>query len=456
MEIFPENDKIEAESGFPDSMKERSNEMLKRILPFIAAFLTIIITLCLYYAGIHLSGDSTASGTTVPGDSVPHMKSPPSNQQLLSRQHEEERLRALPYVCFGPIAECDENKKGVMTYIPEACEKGLNFYCSMKLGEAYLMDMKGNIAHTWSGSAKNWQAAALDKDGSLYYIVLDTSLVRMDWNSRPVWTSRLRYHNYISFAENGDVLTFTRDIRKIRHKGVEIPLLNDSVTILSPDGKVKKRIPLYDLFGSLIPEHRLDIIARSDLSKIKGREVGIYDVFHSNSVQKIEKDVPGLCKKGDLLLSIREINLVALIDPEKRKVVWQWGPGVLDGQHSATLLDNGHILLLDNRKKKKGFSRVLEVDPLKKRIVYEYKADPPSSFFTQLCGAVQRLDNGNLLITESEKGRVFEVTAGKQIVWEYYNKNILKKHNLRELITRMTRTDPELSAKLREKLDAGK
>lgn len=430
--------------------------MLKRILPFIVAFLTIIITLWLYYAGIHVSGDAASSGTTVPGGSLPCMKGPPITQQPLSRQQEEERLRALPYVCFGPITECDENKMGVMTYVPEACEKGLNFYFSMQLGEAYLMDMKGNVAHTWSGNVKNWQAAALDKDGTLCYIVLDTSLARLDWNSRPVWTSRLRYHNYISFAENGDVLTFTRDIRRIRHKGIEIPILDDSVTILSPDGKVKKRISIYNLFGSLIPERRLGIIARSDLSKINGREMGIYDVFHSNSVQKIERDVPGLCKKGDILLSIREINLIALIDPDKEKVIWQWGAGVLDGQHSATLLDNGHILLLDNRKKKKGFSRVLEMDPLKKRIVCEYEADPPSSFYTQLCGAVQRLGNGNLLITESEKGRVFEVTARKQMVWEFYNKNIIKQHNLREIITRMTRTDPELSATLQEKLDAEK
>ena len=36
------------------------------------------------------------------------------------------------------------------------------------------------------------------------------------------------------------------------------------------------------------------------------------------------------------------------------------------------------------------------------------------------CG-VERLSNGNTLITESDPGRAFEVTAEKQIVWEYIN-----------------------------------
>jgi hypothetical protein len=35
-------------------------------------------------------------------------------------------------------------------------------------------------------------------------------------------------------------------------------------------------------------------------------------------------------------------------------------------------------------------------------------------------GAVQRLPNGNTLVTESEGGRVIEVTRDGEIVWEFH------------------------------------
>jgi hypothetical protein len=36
-------------------------------------------------------------------------------------------------------------------------------------------------------------------------------------------------------------------------------------------------------------------------------------------------------------------------------------------------------------------------------------------------GGAQRLPNGNTLITESDKGRAFEVTREGEIVWDFYN-----------------------------------
>ena len=55
-------------------------------------------------------------------------------------------------------------------------------------------------------------------------------------------------------------------------------------------------------------------------------------------------------------------------------------------------------------------------------------------------GAAQRLPNGNTLITESERGRVFEVTPQKEIVWEFWNPEIVK--GARKRIYRLTRLAP--------------
>ena len=61
----------------------------------------------------------------------------------------------------------------------------------------------------------------------------------------------------------------------------------------------------------------------------------------------------------------------------------------------------------------------LEFDPLTQEPVWAYEGSEDNGFYTELCGSSQRLPNGNTLITESEAGRAFEVTADLGIVWEY-------------------------------------
>jgi hypothetical protein len=62
---------------------------------------------------------------------------------------------------------------------------------------------------------------------------------------------------------------------------------------------------------------------------------------------------------------------------------------------------------------------VIEVDRKTKNIVWQYADKPPQKFFSPYMSSGQRLPNGNTLITEASFGRIFEVTADGQIVWEY-------------------------------------
>jgi hypothetical protein len=62
-------------------------------------------------------------------------------------------------------------------------------------------------------------------------------------------------------------------------------------------------------------------------------------------------------------------------------------------------------------------SRVAELDPQTKQIVWEYKAH---DFYAYNRGGTQCLPNGNILITESPDGRAFEVTQKGEIVWEFF------------------------------------
>ena len=52
---------------------------------------------------------------------------------------------------------------------------------------------------------------------------------------------------------------------------------------------------------------------------------------------------------------------------------------------------------------------------------WTYLAPDKYSFYSPFISGAQRLKNGNTLITEGAKGRSFEVTPEKEIVWEYLN-----------------------------------
>jgi len=105
------------------------------------------------------------------------------------------------------------------------------------------------------------------------------------------------------------------------------------------------------------------------------------------------------------------------------------------------MLANGNIYLFDNGYTR-GFSRVIELNPLTKKIVWEYKGDPPQSFHSQSRGSAQHLPNGNILIGEAKNGRAFEVTKEGEIVWEWFSP-WLNEAGARKAFYRMTRYPKE-------------
>src|SRR5205807_3495731 len=94
----------------------------------------------------------------------------------------------------------------------------------------------------------------------------------------------------------------------------------------------------------------------------------------------------------------------------------------------------GNLLLFDNQGEA-GYpavtlnvlsgSRVLEIDPAKQRIVWEYTGTdndrPQWTFFSAFISSARRLPNGNTLIDEGMNGRFFQVTPKGDIMWEYVN-----------------------------------
>ena len=54
-------------------------------------------------------------------------------------------------------------------------------------------------------------------------------------------------------------------------------------------------------------------------------------------------------------------------------------------------------------------------------IVYTYNEDATEDFYSKRMSGVTRMDNGNVVICESDNGRIFELNENNEIIWEYIN-----------------------------------
>lgn len=365
-----------------------------------------------------------------------------------------ENLVSLPYLTWTPVSEDAREKKGVTIFDQSRASRGVNLYNSRNTSQASLMDMTGRKLHTWSFGDCNWIMGEVDDVGNLYSICLNQRMFKLDWDSRLLWEKEINTHHELALADNGDILTMVNQKREVQKSGGPVLILDNEIQRLSPDGEVLRRVALYDLFEGDLSDTRIRAIRRylktnpMSVDTPTGRTIStVLDLFHANSIEVIDRDIPGFARKGNLLVSVRERDTIMAVDMEAEKIVWQWGPGVIHKQHDARLLKNGHILLFDNLGMK-DYSRVVEMDPVAREIVRVYDHASGSRFYTKTRGASQKLPNGNILITESNTGRGIEITDSGEIVWEFWNPVLRQGGKKRAVLYRLRRLDKAKLARL--------
>jgi hypothetical protein len=226
-------------------------------------------------------------------------------------------------------------------------------------------------------------------------------VIKLDKDSNLLWAYEGGAHHDLFVDESGSihVLTAERRVRsdlRLESWASDLPVREDFVSVLSPEGRELRRVaPL--------------------LEHMKERS----DILHANTIRPVRADAPPIFRKGQVLLSLREIHALAALDLEQEKITWT-STGVWKYQHEPRLLDNGNLLLFDNRGNG-GHSRAIEFSPVTQEVAWSYQGQPPETFHSQGAGTLERLANGNTLINESEQGRGFEVTRDGEIVWEFMN-----------------------------------
>lgn len=302
----------------------------------------------------------------------------------------------------------------------------------------------------------------------------------VNWDGKVIWSRHIPQHH--DFQVEGNPVGYPAPDTKMQspdhHK--LLVLANRVAEVKEAPGKIFLDDVIQEFDGQgneIFHWNALDHIDDMELSG-EAKET-IYrlagDWCHLNAVSYIgpnhfyDEGVAWL-NPENLLVSCRELSLLFIIDRKTGNIIWKKGPseaeenfrqwrasghrgvddadpGLIIGQHHAHIIPKGlpgegNLLLFDNggfsgygeesagclagkSQLRRHYSRVLEINPVTWKIVWSYVASPievtAGRLFSPLLGSVQRLENGNTLVTEGVFGRVMEVTPEHEVVWEYIN-----------------------------------
>jgi hypothetical protein len=353
-----------------------------------------------------------------------------------------ERISALGYVSWEAMPEDDAGKQGVVQHDPEHTAPGLNLWNSLPRQEAILMDAGGVTRHTWRrDTGGEWGHIELLPDGDLLVFHQGPDrLIRLGWDSALRWERPMLAHHDSDVAENGDLLVLDVRRKMMRSEDGWRSVAKDFLVVLGPDGEKRREISFFDVLEGLFDPGTAEPESAGETDDTRS-PVRFVDPVHVNTLAIVRKDHGGELRSGRVLFAARNLDLIGLLDLDSSRMVWSWGPGELDWPHQPVLTPQGTILVFDNGAHR-GWSRIIEVDPARGEIVWEFRGRPPESFFSRTMGGIQLLANGNLLVSESERGRAFEITREGDVVWEYYNPDVDEAAGARATFYRMMRVEP--------------
>jgi len=312
---------------------------------------------------------------------------------------------------------------GLTAWDPELACPGYTLYCHIQGGPfVYLLDMHGEPAMTWDVGVKPHYAELLPHgnilllantpDDSTHTMENAFVLLEFTWDGQKVWEfNRLNIHHDFARMPNGNTLVLGRE---------QIP--KDIAE------RVKGGVPGTEQDGKMMGDFYAEVTPKADV---------VWE-WHAHEHLDFDEDVIcPLCPRrewlhanscealpnGDVLTTFRLTHTVAIIDRKSGNFRWKWGRNELGHPHDPTMLENGNVLIFDNGMHipRLPRSRVVEVNPKTNEIEWCYESERYLDFFSPHISGAQRLWNGNTLVCEGDRGRLFEVTSEKEVVWEFFN-----------------------------------
>jgi hypothetical protein len=292
----------------------------------------------------------------------------------------------------------------VTLYRPGKASSGFNLVLYRRR-VPMIIDMNGSIVHVWPKVRAIGRARVL-RDGRLAVIGTDNLVKEYDWDGNLTW--------FFQLPRKGDFPH--HDLQKLAN-GNYLILGNDITTHADYVWEVNEQKEIVWQWWSM--DHRSDF---------PNWDLGSRDPIHSNSIQALPPNRwfeagDERFRPGNILVSGRNLDTIFIVDRVSGEVVWTYSKG-LDRQHEAVMVseglrDAGLILVFNNGLEDRYAYRqsaVQAIDPVAAEVVWAYRSE---NFFSSVAGTAQRLPGKTTLITSSQGGRAFEITADGRFVWEW-------------------------------------
>lgn len=307
-----------------------------------------------------------------------------------------------------------------------------------------LIDMNGNVVHSWKVEPYFNKRSRLLANGNLVTVGQNQKIIEYDWEGNIVWTHEgIGSVNDLRVLENGNKLLLAHQPMPMefqqkvldqaatqwwgeRKRGTEEVQLSADLYEVNADGDVVWEWHAYN---------HLDLNRWSPATPPG-------DWLHVNSMAPIPANKwydagDERFRPGNILLNARNINTMYIIDRETKEIVWEGThhyKGGMSHSHEPEMIEKGlpgegNIILFDNglfttARAHTGQTYIVEINPVSQEIEWVYETDGYSNikFFSKTMGTQKRLPNGNTYISEDNTGRLFQVKPDKTIVWEYVNR----------------------------------
>ncbi len=331
-----------------------------------------------------------------------------------------------------------EKALGWSTHYAEAQEKGGSGVVLKKTGEvcpgytlfadwncsAHLIDTDGRVLYTWQkpysevssevGPEQDkgiiWRTVWPFPNGDMLVMPVNIPgklykkgpLLKLDRHSDIIWKTEVNAHHDMDVGPKGRIFVLSAEKKgDVRH---------DVLSVLSPGGDLLRKVDLLEALQDSRYAKYLPF-------ELKG------DILHTNNVELLSAEkATGFQRfqEGDILLSFLRINTIAVMDGKTFEIKWAV-KGLTSKQHDPDFLSGGRIMVFDNE-----FAVCSEPVVLKSRIViYDLSELGPvwsyvnPDLYTSAWGCQQELPNGNILITETLDGTLWEITKEGRVVWKY-------------------------------------
>jgi len=184
----------------------------------------------------------------------------------------------------------------------------------------------------------------LSKDGTLTYTIPWNDLISVDLKTgQEKWRVRGAFHHSIEPDSNGDLwvcgavqpesISNLKSQKRHSNKVFE----DQTLVKVSPSGKILQLVSVADLILNSDLEYLLYGSSNPNVN---------FDPIHLNQITPILSD-SGVFKKGQILVSLRNISTTLLIDPDSQSVVWH-GSGNWMNQHCVMPVAPSTFSVLDN------------------------------------------------------------------------------------------------------------